>query len=175
MYNKGRLIDVFIDNYAALSKSAIMIVKDKDAALDVMQNVALIIVTKADQTREIKKPAAFLLTCVRRAALNYLRDESRVYPTDPVILGELHGDKNSHAAMEYLEWIMLLDKHLELYSEDLRNAFIRHYVDGCRLDTIAEELNMTPNALAQQFMRMRKSLARDSREYRALLIILSFM
>lgn len=181
MYSKCRLIDVFIDNYTALSKSAIMIVRDKDAALDVMQNVALVIAKKTNHATEaliagrIKKPHAFLLTCVRRAVLNYLRDESRVRPTDPAVLEEIRSDKKSHAAMEYLEWVMMLDKYLECYSKELRDAFIRYYVDGCLLDTLANELGMTPNALAQQFRRMRMRLASNSHDYRALLIILSFM
>ncbi|MGE5494656.1 MAG: sigma-70 family RNA polymerase sigma factor [Burkholderiales bacterium] len=175
MYNKRKLIDEFTDNYATLSKFAIMIVKDKDAALDVMQNVALVIVTKGNHVSEIKKPTAFFLTCIRRAALNYLRDESRTYPTDPVILEESNSGEYSRAAMDYLEWVMMLDKYLESYSQQIQNAFIKHYVDGYPLDMVAKELNMTPNALSQQFRRIRKRLAQKSPEYRVLLIILSFM
>lgn len=175
MYNKRKLIDIYTDNYVTLTKAAIMIVKDKDAAMDVLQNVALVIVTKANRIKEIKKPNAFLLTCVRRAALNYLREESRACPTDPVILEEIHSDKYSHAAMDYLEWVMMLDKYLESYSLQLRSAFIKHYVDGYPLDTVAKEFNMTPNALAQQFRRMRYRIAQKTTELRVQLIILSFM
>lgn len=150
-----------------------MIVKDKDAALDVMQNVALVIVKKSYQLSEIKKPTAFLITCIRRASLNYLRDQARAYPTDPVILEEIHGDEHSDGAMEYLEWVMLLKKYLESYSPQLQSAFIKHYVDGYPLDMIASELNMTSNALAQQFRRMRKKIAQRSPKYKLLLIFLS--
>jgi DNA-directed RNA polymerase specialized sigma24 family protein len=78
LHSENKLIDVFAAKYTTLSKFAIMIVEDKDAALDVMQNVALVIATKAYEISEIKKPTAFLITCVRRAALNYLRNQSRV-------------------------------------------------------------------------------------------------
>ena len=175
MQDESKLIDVLTNNYATLSKFAIMIVKDKDAALEVMQNVALIIVTKEYQISEIKKPTAFLVTCVRRAALNYLRSESRAYPTDPVILEETHSDDYSRTVMNYIEWIMVLDKCLEAYSPQLQNAFIKHYIDGYPLDTMAKELDMTPNALAQQLKRMRNTVVNRSSEFKTLLIFLSYM
>ena len=56
MHTEDKLIDVFAAKYTTLSKYAIMIVKDKDAALDVMQNVALVIAKKAYEINEIKKP-----------------------------------------------------------------------------------------------------------------------
>ena len=90
MHNENKLIDVFTEKYTTLSKYAIMIVKDKNAALEVMQNVALVIVKKSYQISEIKKPTAFLITCVRRASLNFLRDESWLCPTDPVVIAEKH-------------------------------------------------------------------------------------
>ena len=175
MYTEDKLIDVFAAKYSTLSKFAIMIVKDKDAALDVMQNVALVIAKKAYEINEIKKPTAFLITCVRRAALNYLRDQSRAYPMDPVILEETQGDEYSNAAMEYLEWVMMLNKYLESYSPKLQNAFIKHYIDGYPLDMIANEINMTSNALAQQLRRMRKKITQRSPEYKVLLIFLSYL
>lgn len=173
MHKENKLIDVFAAKYTTLSKYAIMIVKDKDAALDVMQNVALVIVKKSYHISEIKKPTAFLITCIRRASLNYLRDQARANPTDPAILEETHSDEHSDGAIEYLEWVMSLKKYLESYSPKLQNAFIKHYVDGYPLDMIASELNMTSNALAQQFRRMRKKIAQRSPKYKVLLIFLS--
>ncbi len=175
MHNDNKLIDVFAAKYTTLSKYAIMIVKDTNAALDVMQNVALVIATKPYKLDEINKPTAFLITCVRRAALNYLRDESRAYPTDPAILEEIHGDEYSSAALDYLEWIMFLNKYLESYSPQLQSAFFKHYVDGYSLDMMAKELNMTSNALAQQFRRMRKKIAQRAPGYKMLLIFLSYL
>lgn len=175
MYDQKQLIEIYAANYAAMSKFAIMIVKDKDAALDVLQNVALIIVKKGYSLAEIRYPKAFLITCVRRAALNYLRNEARAYPTDPVILEEMRGDEDSRSAIDYLEWVMLLEKHLEAYPPQLRSAFIKHYIDGYPLDTIAVELDMTSNALAQQLKRMRNKVANRSSEYKMLLMLLSYM
>lgn len=175
MQNEYKLINAFADNYETLSKFAIMIVKNKDAALDIMQNVALIIVKKGYQIEEIRKPTAFLITCVRRAALNYLRNESRACPTDPAILEETHRDKYSPVATDYIEWIMYLEKCLSSYSPQLQSAFIKHYIDGFPLDMIANELGMTSNALAQQLKRMRNKVANSSKGYRAILIFLSYM
>jgi len=173
--DEKKLIDVFADNYATLSKFAIMIVKNKDTALDVVQNVALVIVSKAYNISEIKNPIAFLLTCVRRTALNYLRNESRLCQMDPVILEQMHSDEYRDASIDYLEWVMSLDTYLESYSLQLQKAFIMHYVDGYSLDEISKDLSMTQNALAQQFKRMRKKIAQTSPEFKALIMLLTFM
>lgn len=175
MYDQKKLIEIYAANYAAMSKFAIMIVKDKDAALDVLQNVALIIVKKGYSLAEVRYPKAFLITCIRRAALNYLRSESRACPIDPAVLEEMRGGDDSHAAINYLEWVMLLEKHLESYSSQLRSAFMKHYIDGYPLDTIAAELDMASNTLAQQFKRMRNKVANKSSEYKMLLMLLSYM
>jgi RNA polymerase sigma-70 factor (ECF subfamily) len=174
LYNR-KLVNIFADQYTTLSKFAIMIVKDKDAALDVLQTVALAIVKKDFSISEIEKPTAFLIVCVRRAALNYLRKESRIYPTDPAIIHDYQSDGNAQTAMDYLEWVMALDKYLEKYPEGLRKAFVRHYVDGYPADIVARELNMTPNALAQQFKRMRKKIEQKSHEHKTLLLFLSYL
>lgn len=175
MRNENELIGIFEKNYSSLSKLAIMILKDKAAALDVMQNVALVILTKAYQLSQIEKPIPFLATCVRRAALNYLRDEAKTISTDPVLLEETHDDVYSHTAIDYLEWVMMLEKYLVTYSPELQNAFIKHYVDGYPLDTVAKDIGLSPNALSQQFRRMRKKIADQSPKYGALLTILSFL
>jgi len=57
----------------------------------------------------------------------------------------------------------------------LQNAFIMHYIDSYPLDTVANEIHMTPNALSQQFKRMRKKIAKQSKEYGMLLAVLSFL
>ncbi len=175
MINEKRIIDIFAENYKMLSRLAIMTVKDKDAALDVMQNVALILLKKENQLNDIDNVIGFLATCVRRAALNYIRDESRAYPTDPVKLEEMHSDVRSHIAIDYIEWVMMLKKHLVSYSPKLQSAFIKYYVDGYPLAVLAKELNMTPNALAQQFKRMRGKIASQSLKYNILIMILSFL
>lgn len=175
MHNENKLLEIFVNKYSILSKFAIMIVKDEDAALDVIQNVALIIAAKSYHLSEIKKPTAFLITCVRRAAFNYLREESKTYPTDPSELAGMHGGEYSRAALDYLEWVIMLKKYLEPYSPQLQNAFIKHYVDGYPLDTVAEDLNMAPNSLAQQLRRMRKKTAQKSPEIKVLLMLLSYL
>lgn len=173
MSDEKKLIDIFIDHYPVLTKLAIMIVEDKTAALDVMQNVALIIVKKNYDLHDIDKPLGFLVTCVRRAALNYLRDKARTYPTDPTILEETHSDEYSHVMIDYVEWVATLEKFLSSYSPELQGAFIKHYIDGFSLIDVAKELGMTPNALSQQFRRMRNRIAKKAPEVMMLIMMLT--
>ena len=169
----AKLIDIFVQNYDKLSITAIMILKDKDAAWDVMQSVAVVLLKKEYSIEEIQKPMAYLATCVRRATLNYLRDESRSYSTDPTLLESINHDMDSYKAIDYLEWTDSLNSYLENYSSELKDAFIRHYVDGYPLAQIAGELGMTPNALSQQFKRMRNHIKAQSPSLLALLLTLS--
>lgn len=175
MITQKRIIDVFAENYKMLSKLAIMTVKNKDASLDVMQNVALILLKKENQLNDIDNVIGFLATCVRRAALNFLRDESRAYSTDPIKFEEMLSNVQSSIATDYIEWVMMLKKHLVSYSPKLQSVFIKYYVDGYPLTVLAEELGMTPNALAQQFKRMRGKIASQSPKYNILIMILSFL
>ena len=170
-----RLINVFADHYDVLSQYAIMIVKNKEAALDVMQNVALTIAKNEPMIEQIYNPRYFLIVCVRRAALNHLRKELRAYPVDPAYIQELKSDECAHNETDYLEWVMALDKYLEIYPEKLRKAFVRHYVDGYPAEIVAKELGMTPNALAQQFKRMRKKIEQRAPEHHTLLVFLSYL
>lgn len=87
----------------------------------------------------------------------------------------MHKDIYSNITIDYVEWVMLLEKCLVTYSPVLQNAFIKHYIDGYPLDTLAKGLEMTPNALSQQFKRMRKKIASQSPKYHMLLMILSLL
>ena len=168
-----KLIDIFVQDYDKLSITAIMILKDKDTAWDVMQNVAVVLLKKENSIEEIRKPMAYLATCVRRATLNYLRDESRSYSTDHTLLESINHDMDSYKAIDYLEWADSLNSYLENYSSELKDAFIRHYVDGYPLAQIAGELGIRPNALSQQFKRMRNHIKAQSPSLLALLLTLS--
>ena len=54
-----------------------------------------------------------------------------------------------------LEWKERLQS---FYSPEMAEAFIRRYADGYSTRELAKELEMTENALMQQFYRMRKRL-----------------
>ena len=56
------------------------------------------------------------------------------------------------------EW---LNRLLISYSPEIADAFLRCYMDGYSVKELATELNMSENALSQQFRRMRKKMKHD--------------
>lgn len=175
MKDNKELIGVFADNYNRLAKIAIRVVGDKDTSLDVLQDVALILLRKEYRLKDIDSPIAFLTTCVKNTAVNYIRKASKTVLFDPVVMGEVHGDHNSSAKIDYIEWVETLNKYLASYSPELREAFIKHYVEGYPLSMVGKELGMTTNALSQQFKRMRDKIADQSPTFIILIMLLPYL
>jgi len=171
MADQSLLIYQFIEHYDTFAKIALRIVKNRDAALDVLQNVALTLAQKRLPLDGIESPNAFLAVCVRHAAMNYLRRESRSSPSDPEALNNLPAPipKSEYDAVD---WTVTIEKYLEDYTPEMRKAFILHYVDGWPQTEIAARLRMRPEALRQQFYRMRKKIAARCKHLSLLIVFL---
>lgn len=156
------LVKFLTDNYDRLLKLSIMMLHDLNAAEDVLHNVAVSIYAKRESLNDVVDPPAYFFTCLRRAMFNYIRDNARTLSTDPFDMKEMRSDPKSKVALDYLEWEIILRNHLKEYSEELIQAFLDHYMDDYPLDILADRLGLTPNALSQQFRRMRVRIARRS-------------
>jgi len=71
------LIDIYIERYPSLLEIAFMIMKEDEAASDVMQNVAVSILKEQNRQRNIDNPYAFFKKCILNAAISYIRKESK--------------------------------------------------------------------------------------------------
>lgn len=172
MKESKKIIGVFADNYDRLAKVAIRVLGDKETALDALQDVALILLRKGYRQDEIHYPIAFLTTCVKNAALTYIRKASKTVLCDPAVMGEMNDDPYSSTSLDYIEWVETLNRYLSTYSPEYREAFIKHYIEGYPLKILGEELGMTPNALSQQFKRMRDKIADQSPTFLLLIMFL---
>lgn len=83
------IIKYFERNYRHLMLCTVMMIKDVDRAQDILHNVAVTLLTKQDELRDLRHPGAYVTQCIYRATLNYLRKESRSAAHDPVILSEI--------------------------------------------------------------------------------------
>mgnify|MGYP000859446928 CR=1 FL=1 len=152
-----------------------MIVKDADAAQDVLHDVAVVLLTKQRELEDVEYNAGFLAVCIRRTALNYFRKNARCDVQYPVILAEICMDPESSVCYDYIEWVISLDKHLSKFSSEMRKAFIEHYLDNVPIEDIAEKLGITANALSLRFSRMRETLAGNAPGMLRHLMVLSFL
>lgn len=156
------IIKFFERNYRHLLLCTVMMIKDLDKAQDILHNVAVILLTKQDELTDLRHPGAYVTQCIYRATLNYLRKESRSEAHDPVALSEICRHPDSAVAYDYVEWVISIEAHLQKYSPEMRRAFIEHYLDGVPVETIARELNLTPNAVSLRLKRMRDALAKNA-------------
>lgn len=141
-----------------LALTAITIANDREAAQDLLQDVACILYVKADEIGNVEAPLAFLRTCVRNVAKNWAKRERRRICLDPAsmdsILGH-HSDDKDTILFEIRDWIMT---SLPEYEQERKEAFIQYYLDGYPLAVLAKRYGVSVNALSQQFFRMRSKL-----------------
>ncbi len=174
MKYESDIVEYFSNHYRDYLKFALTVTHNLEAAQDVLQNVALVLCKKADELKNLENPAGYLTVCVRRAALDYLRSMSRMSTTDPKFFANLNSGINE-CAQSYIEWVMVLEKHLAHYPEEMRKAFVAFYLDGYALEQVAAQVGLSVNALSQQFKRMRLRLAKQAPMLNTLIMLLSTM
>ena len=94
------VIEYFERNYKSLLLCAVMMIKDVDRAQDILHNVAVTLLTKQDELRDLRHPGAYVTQCIYRTTLNYLRKESRSEAYDPVVLSEICRHPDSDVAYD---------------------------------------------------------------------------
>lgn len=174
MKYESDIVEYFSNHYREYLKFALMVTRNLEGAQDVLQNVALTLCKKADELKGLENPGGYLTVCVRRAALDYLRDNAQISTADPKFFTNLHSGA-SECTQSYIEWVMVLEKHLAAYPEEMRKAFIAFYLDGYALEQVAAHVGLSVNALSQQFKRMRARLARQAPMLSTLIMLLSTM
>ena len=164
----NKLIKYYIQHYDELVLATVSITKSYADAEDVLQSVALTLCKREMELAHVKNCEAFITVCIRRTAISLFRHKVHERVTDPYFLEVYQEsavmqevDKNS-PEYDYLEWVESLESHLGSYSQEMRNAFIAHYVDNVPLIEIAAKLGLSVKALSGRFARMRNALKKNN-------------
>lgn len=165
----NKLIKYYIQHYDELIITTVRITKSYGDAEDVMQNVALALCKREKELAHVENCGAFIAVCIRRAAISLFRHKAHERVTDPYFL-EIYQENavmqeicRNSPEYDYLEWVESLESHLSAYSQEMRNAFIAHYVDNVPLSEIAVQLGLSVKALSGRFARMRNALKNNAR------------
>ena len=160
------ILDYFTQNYSDLLALAVQVcahmTSRPDAAEDVLHQVAVILCQRQQELTDVKDCGAYIATCIRRAAINYARKESRSLP---VGLDQMEGDPNTGVvseAYDYMEWVASLEKHLDEFDPVMRQAFVAHYVDEVPSGQLARDLGVSEKTLSSRFARMRRALKKNA-------------
>ncbi len=156
------IVDYFAENYHDLLALAVRvcarICKKPTAGEDVLHQVALVLCKKQQDLEDVEDCGAFIAVCIRRAAINYAKRESRLIPMGLDRLERNLEAKEAAGAYDYFEWVASLEKHLVRFDPEMRRAFVAHYIDGVPSNQLARELGINEKALSLRFARMRKEL-----------------
>ena len=164
----SKLLQYYVHHYDELVLIAVRMTKNYEDAEDVMQSVALALCKREKELAHVENCGAYIAVCIRRAAINFFRHKTRETITDPYFVeiyqerADAREGKKNNPEYDYMEWVESLESHLESYSQEMRSAFIAHYVDDVPLDKIAAKLGLSVRALSGRFARMRKTLKNNA-------------
>ena len=149
--------ELFLRVRHALENLAMVYVNDRDQAVDLVQDV---IVVMLEKELAFESPAAcvsYMKQIVRSRAKNHLRKYSSVDLTESFEdIGNAGDDFNAVDAK------MLLYRLLAKYPDEIQEAFIAHVLDGETSNDLAARLEVKPDTLRRQFTRIKQELIKNS-------------
>ncbi len=135
------------------------LLKDSEAAMDIMQNVFMNVARKRDQL-DMKYPSSLLYRIATNLCLNYIRDNKRLINESfqgeddefLVRIATVDSDENKNAAK------LLLDKLFGRNLETTKTIAVLHYLDGFTLEETAQEVGMSVSGVRKRLRNLRSEL-----------------
>ncbi len=152
--NRNALGKLYEDTHVAVFAFALSIVKNRQDAEDVMQDVYVRIWQSAADYREMGKAMAWILTITRNAALMELRRKNKTMLFAPEECQEMVVQNSDSNAEETL----LLGSVMEQLGEEERQIVILHAVAGLKHRESAQLLDMGLSTVLSKYSRALKKL-----------------
>lgn len=146
---------VFEDDYDLLLRKACSIMGNSHDAEDAMQALAMRMLENQDSFFDIKNYRAFLSKCLRNECLMILRKNRKYMDVACEISQNIPSPGNSYADVETRD---IVDRLLEGCSEEMKEVFIHHVIDGYTIVDIAKTMGLSANTLGRRLQRLRKTL-----------------
>lgn len=160
--NTKILINEFICAYDELKIFAVTLAYNENDALDLMQDLAEILLIKGEELQDVRVPIAYFKTCLRHIKYNKAVKNAKETIVDPDAIDTFNREPQEDFDMTCVEVIEWLKIQLASSPPEIREAFIKYHIDGYPLEQVAEDLNIAPNTLSQKFSRMRRKLKQGS-------------
>lgn len=171
MHTLEQLIDIYSENYEELVVTAFTIVKTREMAEDIVQDLVEKILLDHEQFAKADTVIAYYKTSIYNAAKTRKKRERRIKATAPEFM-EYQKNKYSSEHPQDIELAMDLKSILSKCTpQELRILELR-YVYGYQLSEVAEILGTNVNALAQHMYRIRKKIEKTAGKEGLLLLVL---
>lgn len=156
------LQEYLADHYGDLLKLSLMITRDFDLAREVLHRVIVRLLRTDQQGKlpQIHDYPAFLAACIRRTSISCYRERMKMIPTDRAVIEAMRADLGNRQLFDFAEWMLTIEQRLLAYKPELQEAFLAYYLDGVPLKELAEQMEISTDALRHCFMRMRKQMKR---------------
>jgi RNA polymerase sigma-70 factor (ECF subfamily) len=154
-------------HYRQMYHMALKMTRDPVRAQDVTQEACVQALRKVDQFRSEARFASWLCRIVVNTALLRHRREKRLVPTP-----EIHSpmaaapEPQPEERTSDREVLLLTDTFLEELRDGDRELFVRRFLDGLTLQTIAEETGLSVPAIKSRFHRARLRLKAAAKKHR---------
>lgn len=149
-------------------KVCLDIVKDRDAAQDLLHDGFIIIFTSAGSLRETGRLEPWMRRIMTNLSIKYLNGRSRLVPLSEDGYADA-GEEcvRDTAAVPFGELMKMIDSLPEGY----RNVFRLSVLEGLSHNDIAVMLGIEPNTSSSQLLRARRKLQRMVAEYSTRIVV----
>ncbi len=162
------ITQLFIRVRRALENTAMTYVRNTDQATDIVQDVIVIMLEKERTFESEASCVCYMKQIVRNKAKNYLRSNMGID------LWETMDDLNIEDIDPYdlVDAKLSLQRFLLKYPLEIREAFIRHVIDGETSKDLAEQLEINHDTLRRQFSRIKQELLQNSQKLNKTMLFL---
>jgi RNA polymerase sigma-70 factor (ECF subfamily) len=158
------LIKQFLQHQSDFMAYLMAITRDFDAAEEVFQNAAVVVIEKAESDEKIRDFRAWAKEVVRRQALYYLRKRGdaakRVRSIDPLLLEQINCafiEDNSDESVMHDE-MTALRQCISQVAEPQRTMLTMRYEGRASFDDIGLVVGKSSGAVQRALSRVRKAL-----------------
>lgn len=141
---------IFKEHFKGLHAYAYTMLKDTQAAEDIVQNIFLKLWEKKDTIQVERSMASYLYRAVHNDSLNYLQHQ-KVKEAHLAYQGRNAGNSNNDAEnISYEELDSRLEKALQVLPEACRMVFLMSRFEELKYRDIAEKLNISVKTVENQ-------------------------
>ncbi len=160
--NLGDIESLYREYHKTLCNVAYTIVKDKDAAQDIIQNVFIQIWRKKDQTTISTSIKGYLIKATINASIYYVRSSKRrIHLEEESAKGKPLAFNNSEDKLRENELEEKIKEALFRLPLKCRTIFLLNRYEGMKYKEIAEQLGLSLKTVENQMSIALEKLRRD--------------
>lgn len=156
--------NLFTTFYSMLLNFAVKIVKQYQAAEDVVSGVFVKLLEKSVDFESPHTAKSWLYKSTERACIRYYK-KNRYLPLSDNLIDSLCTDDNGKIAMAKETALVEIKKAIKLLPKERRKVFILYYIRGLDNPAIARKLHITDTTVRNQKSRALEFIRKRLRNY----------